>query len=286
MPVFREEMYLYDQNQNSGLFHLYAFGKLYPDPDYIISRKTNPDTIIECVLDGVGYIESGGLVTTVEKGDCYILKSGKEHTYYSDEKNPYTKIWVTVSGSIIDQWLDLYEINTTPFVRHLDITPYYHQIKQLALGRPNLDREKRLMLLIHNILFEMGMTAPKAGKQQKSGRHYIKTNDNVILDVKKYVEKQCNERLTMKELSVKFGMSPNTMQKLFTSKYGVSPSRYHMQCKLNSAVYFLESTDLSMDAISETIGFYDRSHFRKAFTEQYGMTPSQYRKQFRSKKQS
>lgn len=74
MPIFNEEMYLYDKNQNSDLFHLHSFGRLFPDADYIISLKDNSNTIIECVTDGVGYIEHNGTVTTVEKGDCYIMK--------------------------------------------------------------------------------------------------------------------------------------------------------------------------------------------------------------------
>lgn len=71
MPIFNEEIYLYDKNQNSDLFHLHSFGRLFPDADYIISLKDNSNTIIECVTDGVGYIEHNGMVTTVEKGDCY-----------------------------------------------------------------------------------------------------------------------------------------------------------------------------------------------------------------------
>lgn len=280
MPVFNEEFNLYDQNHNSSLFHLHSFGKLFPDANYIISRKENNNTIIECVLDGIGYFESNGLVTTLEKGDCYIISPGAGHTYYSDDKNPYTKIWFSVSGSIVNDWLNLYKIDTPIFVRQLDITPYYNQIKQIALGKPNFDNEKRLMLLTHNVLFEMGLTAPKESKQQKSEQPYIKTNDNVILDVRKYIEKQCNEHLKMKDVAVKFGISPNIMNKMFIKKYGISPNRYHMQCKLQSAVYFLESTDLSIDMISETVGYCDRSHFRKAFVKEYAITPSQYRKNF------
>ncbi len=279
MPVFHEDVHLYDQNSNSALFHLYAFGKLFPDPHYIIARKSNPDTIIECVLDGVGYIEADGFVTKVKKGDCYILRAGAAHSYYSDDAEPYTKLWVTVSGSIVEQWLDLYKIDTTPFVRCLDITSYFNQIKQLALGAPQLEREKRLILLVHNILFEMGMTAPQASETHKSDEPYIKTNENVILDVRKHIEKLCNEKLTMRELWSKFGISAKQLNSLFFEKYGISPIRYHMQCKLASAVYFLESTDMGIDVIGETIGFCDRSHFRKAFLRQYGVTPSQYRKQ-------
>lgn len=280
MSVFNEEFNLYDQNHNSELFHLHSFGKLFPDSNYIISRKENNNTIIECVLDGLGYFEYNSVITTLEKGDCYIIKPGKGHTYYSDDKNPYTKIWFSVSGSIVDEWLKLYKIDTPIFVRQLDITPYYNQLKQIALGKPNFDNEKRLMLLTHNVLFEMGMTAPKENKHQKSEMHYIKTNDNVILDVKKYIEKQCNERLKIKDAATKFGISPSIMNKMFTDKYGISPNKYHMQCKLQSSVYFLESTDLSIDMISETVGFCDRSHFRKAFLQEYGITPSKYRKEF------
>lgn len=280
MAVFNEEFYIYDENQNSELFHLHSFGKLFPDLNYIISRKENNDTIVEYVLDGVGYFEYDGMVTTLEKGDCYIIRPGQGHTYYSDDKRPYTKIWFSVAGSLVDSWLDLYKIDTPIFVRQLDITAYYNQIKQLALSKNNLNTEKRLMLLVHNVLFEMGMTMPKTNKQQKSERHYIKTSDNVVLDVKKYIEKQCNENIKMKDVAVKFGMSPSVLNKLFIDKYAVSPSKYHMDCKLQSACYFLECTDLSIDLISETVGFFDRSHFRKAFMQKYSISPSKYRKEF------
>lgn len=102
MPIFNEEIYLYDKNQNSDLFHLHSFGRLFPDADYIISLKDNSNTIVECVTDGVGYIEHNGTVTTVEKGDCYIIKKGSGYSYYSDDKKPYSKVWVTVYGSLID----------------------------------------------------------------------------------------------------------------------------------------------------------------------------------------
>ena len=283
MPVFNEDFYLYDRNRNSSLFHLHSFGKLYPDPGYIISRKENNETIIEYVLDGTGYFECGKTTITLEKGDCYIISPGMEHTYYSDDKNPYTKIWFSVSGSIVDNWLKFYNITAPIFVCQLDITAYYNQIKQTALGKFSFDSEKKLMLTTHNVIFELGMTGPKSSKKRKNESHYIKTNDNVIIDVKKYIEKQCNENLKMKDIAVKFGISQSLMNKLFISKYGVSPNKYHIQCKLQSAVYFLESTDLSIDMISETVGFYDRSHFRKTFVRAYSVTPGEYRRAFLKK---
>lgn len=174
-----------------------------------------------------------------------------------------------------------YNIDQQVYIKHLDITSYYSQIKQTALGRDMLDNDKKLMLLVHGIIFEMAMATP-ANSRSREDAPYIKTADNVVLDIKKYIEKQCNERLTNKDLSLKFGISQNTMNDLFIRKYGISTSQYHMQCKLSSAEYFLKSTDLTIDAISGLIGFCDRSHFRKAFMKAYGMSPNQYRKKLKS----
>ena len=176
MPIFNEEMYLYDKNQNSDLFHLHSFGRLFPDADYIISLKDNSNTIIECVTDGVGYIEHNGTVTTVEKGDCYIIKKGSGYSYYSDDKKPYSKVWVTVYGSLIDRWLDFYNIDHQVYIKHLDITSYYSQIKQTALGRDMLDNDKKLMLLVHGIIFEMAMATPANSRSREDAPH-IKTAD-------------------------------------------------------------------------------------------------------------
>jgi len=278
MPVFREEMHHYNRNSNSSLFHLYAFGKLYPDAGYIITRKSNPDTIIECVLDGVGYIEADGFVTRVQAGDCYILTPGAAHSYYSDDSNPYTKIWVTLSGALVRQWLTLYGIAESPFVRRFDLLVHYECIEALAQKPQSPQQEKQLMLTMHSVLLEMGLFAAKAGETGKSDAPYMKTSKNVVIDVKKYIEKMCNETLTMRELCGTFGISQKQLTELFAEKYGITPSKYHMQCKLASAVYFLESTDKGIDWICETVGFCDRSHFRKAFVKEYGAAPSTYRK--------
>lgn len=139
------------------------------------------------MTDGVGYIEHNGTVTTVEKGDCYIIKKGSGYSYYSDDKKPYSKVWVTVYGSLIDRWLDFYNIDQQVYIKHLDITSYYSQIKQTALGRDMLDNDKKLMLLVHGIIFEMAMATP-ANSRSREDAPYIKTADNVVLDIKIYRE--------------------------------------------------------------------------------------------------
>ena len=60
----------------------------------------------------------------------------------------------------------------------------FYIIKQTALGRDVLDNEKKLMLLVHAIIFEMAAAVP-ANRQSREDRPYIKAAD------KKYIEKQC-----------------------------------------------------------------------------------------------
>lgn len=64
----------------------------------------------------------------------------------------------------------------------------FYIIKQTALGRDMLDNEKKLMLLVHAIIFEMAAAVP-ANRQSREDRPYIKTADNVVLDIKKIYRK-------------------------------------------------------------------------------------------------
>ena len=50
--------------------------------------------------------------------------------------------------------------------------------------------------------------------------------------------------------------------------------------KLNRAQKLLQTTNLKLDDICESIGYSDTTQFIRDFKKQYGITPAKYRKQF------
>jgi transcriptional regulator GlxA family with amidase domain len=58
---------------------------------------------------------------------------------------------------------------------------------------------------------------------------------------------------------------------------GTTFRRHLILVRLARAEHFLRTTNASMEAIAEALGYAERSSFEKAFKRQYGMTPRVYR---------
>lgn len=83
---------------------------------------------------------------------------------------------------------------------------------------------------------------------------------------------------TLTDTAAHFSYSVSYLSRMIKQETGHNFSEILQKLKLQSACNFLKNSNLSMDIITEHIGYKDPSHFTKIFTKIYGMTPSQYRK--------
>lgn len=86
------------------------------------------------------------------------------------------------------------------------------------------------------------------------------------------------EELSISEIALKCGISESGLRRKFKEIVGVSPREYRMSMKLNRAKYLLESTDMSVSDISDSLNFYDSAYFCKTFKSHTGVTPMEYSK--------
>lgn len=70
---------------------------------------------------------------------------------------------------------------------------------------------------------------------------------------------------------------------LFRRCTGLSPVVYANALKMEQAFQTLAATNLSMDEISNTLGFSAQSHFTRFFKQHQGVVPSHYRRQLETK---
>lgn len=61
-------------------------------------------------------------------------------------------------------------------------------------------------------------------------------------------------------------------------EYKISPQKYLISSRLNTAVNLLETTKMNITEISYSCGFKDTPTFYKHFKKQFNITPVQYRK--------
>ncbi len=72
------------------------------------------------------------------------------------------------------------------------------------------------------------------------------------------------------------------LYRLMKQYYGKTPNEYVLNLKFETAYSKLIQSDMSIEEVSESIGFKSLSHFNTAFKEKFGISPAKLRKKYRS----
>lgn len=83
---------------------------------------------------------------------------------------------------------------------------------------------------------------------------------------------------TVADLASKACLSRSAFHERFSDVMGMPPLTYLTEYRLRLAARHLSQADLSINRISERVGYTSETAFSQAFRRQYQMTPSQYRK--------
>ncbi|WP_310604479.1 AraC family transcriptional regulator [Anaerosporobacter sp.] len=105
-----------------------------------------------------------------------------------------------------------------------------------------------------------------------------------------YINQNYRETITVTELASMAHMSERNFTRVFHKAYGMSPSNYIIQLRIQHAYELLQNTEFSILEVAYMCGFRDSSYFTRQFKQASGFTPREYRsrlEEFRTtKKQS
>lgn len=90
-----------------------------------------------------------------------------------------------------------------------------------------------------------------------------------------------SKKLSIETLSRECNYSVGYFSHLFRTVTGISPHAYMCRLRIERAKDLLESTNLSILAISLTVGCEDQNYFSRFFKEQTGYAPTAYRERYR-----
>jgi AraC family transcriptional regulator len=87
------------------------------------------------------------------------------------------------------------------------------------------------------------------------------------------------EEFNLDRLAAQAGLSKFYFNRLFKSAVGVSPSRYHINLRMDEARRLLRETKTSVVNVALDVGYANPSHFAQLFRRETGLSPSDYRRQ-------
>ena len=100
---------------------------------------------------------------------------------------------------------------------------------------------------------------------------------DLINNVLKYVNENYTSPLTLESVASKFYISPCYLSTLFRQETQINFKAYIKTLKMDKAKELLSSTNMSIQAISEYLGYRTASYFSEIFHSEMGVLPSEYR---------
>lgn len=103
--------------------------------------------------------------------------------------------------------------------------------------------------------------------------------NNVIYEIKKYIESNYHRELTLQDIASHFYLSREYISRKFKQELHENVSEYISRIRMEKAKVLLLNPNLKIAQISRMVGFQDEKYFSKVFKKTCdGLTPNEYRK--------
>lgn len=110
--------------------------------------------------------------------------------------------------------------------------------------------------------------------------NYTMMGGNLLSEILAYIN-QHKLDATLTSVAEQFHYHPKYLSSLIKKYTHKSFSEILQEAKLQEVCYYLKNTRLSIDEISQLMGYYDRSYFNRLFKKTFQMSPGQYREVYR-----
>lgn len=243
-------------------------GITYPNPKYRVSRTNNDMFIFEYILSGSGYIEVNGKTFKVSANDVYIIEPGQDHTYYSDPKNPFKKIWINFYSDIFTDIFKSFGLSNKTVFHNTETLELFKEIQNL----------KKVSNFSDDICYDIAPVLFKI-------LCILATNDNKQASlsktaklIKRYIDESIYSKTTLEDIANMLNLSKAHIIREFSKNYSISPYNYLIEQKMATAKKMLILHNMNINEISSQLGFEDANYFSKLFKKKTGLSPLQYRK--------
>ena len=227
------------------------------------------------IIAGECSICVNGTTHIARGGQWFFIPAGTPHSYSNLKDCTFQKFWMHFD---LYPSADLFTMLDLPFFVNVpQNSVIYDLFRQAsdAMKSDSLTQRIHLKTCLLRLICEYINLVHPDGVA-------VEDTDNRIDQILRFINSNLDKMLTIPELAEIFHLHPAHFIRFFREKTGETPAKYIRIRRLEHAKRMLESTDLTISAIMEKVGFSDESQFSKQFKKHYGHSPRNYRILFRN----
>ncbi|REK74183.1 response regulator transcription factor [Paenibacillus paeoniae] len=97
-----------------------------------------------------------------------------------------------------------------------------------------------------------------------------------IIDAQKYILLNMDQKITLGEVAERLYLNSSYFSRLFKKETGENFIEYVNRVKMERAKELLSKSDMTVEEISQSLGYDNKGYFVKLFKDHYGVPPRQY----------
>lgn len=250
---------------------IFAMNQLWREGQSFVMKHPRPKSAVVWFCGGSATFSSadGGLIQA-RKGDILYIPAGAQYesNYFGCESRPTTLL---VEFQLTDG---------KPFaigggIRRIEMGAQDGRIPTLL---QKIVKEYSLpskpMLKLQRDLFGLLSLISEAEEYKQIDRRGFRTIKAGI----EYLQRDENQKLSIDEIAKECFVTPAYFRRMFKEYTGHSPSEYRTSRRMERAKDFLERADVSVEEVSNLLGYDDPSYFCRVFKKTVGISPQSYQK--------
>ncbi|WP_438432662.1 AraC family transcriptional regulator [Gorillibacterium sp. sgz500922] len=230
---------------------------------------------LHIVRSGRGVVQKGDRLEALEAGSGFLFGPGLEQRYYADEADPWDVRWVHFTGPAAAELLGE-KGRAEPWLFSWREAERVDRIwdEMLALGVPALHGtdEARLSAQLYELVAVLALLGGNERSEPAAGGR------NRILGAAEWIRAHSAEPLTLPRMAAEAGYSISHFSRQFAALLGRTPIEFLTECRIVHAKALLASTDRSVKAVAEQVGFASSAYFIHRFHRAEKVTPEQFRR--------
>lgn len=238
-----------------------------------------PNFVLVIVLRGRGsYSDNQGREYMLHPGSIFMRIPDLEHSNYVDSDSDYLECYLEVGPLLFQAMNGMNMLKMSQPVHKIDLDEIPEIPNRLwHLGwKLTYASDDDLAGCLAELLVLLG-DIWKYSRTTEPGEKY---RDLVELACRE-LSRNFTEPFSLQKFCRRHSVGYENFRKLFRARTGMAPWSYRIRSKMENAVTLLHNGNLTLQEISELLGYHSPYEFSAQFKKRFGISPSNYRKQHR-----
>ncbi|MBQ4526613.1 MAG: AraC family transcriptional regulator [Clostridia bacterium] len=294
MKIVPRKFKLVAEIENVKIF-ISMFGGMFYHEDAYSSTHSHNSFEFHFVHEGESVIDVGSERIYLKRNDACVVSPNVIHTTIpKTDKHLKSTFCFSFEKTKRKTKTDMYEVFTSEFekidkIRKIENAENFLSELGILLTTFQSDgsfSEQRasltFSLLMLNILEEISGKYEQRDEGLNISDSHTERNIRRIM-IEDFVNEYYDTDISIKSLADALFLSVKQTERVFKKEMGMNFKAFVKKIRLESAMYYLSNSDMSVEDIAEKAGYKSYNGFYKLFLNEIGCTPNEFRKQCRKK---